>query len=120
MLHIHDVKLNKIFKQPITNEWIIENRLPHVKITSNKTQITANGTDKAIVRFQIVSSPLLDQSQPNLGKILPIKVKIDKDEIDLITNESGYAEVEVTAVFAKDYPIEVFDYEHNAFLIKAV
>lgn len=80
-------------RRALTDEEILAQFEPRLKITADKTTALANGADVVTVTYQLVSRPLNDDSTPNIAAVRTITI-IEADDTATVTTDAQGAYVE--------------------------
>lgn len=93
---------------------------PQVLLSANKTTISADGADFALVTLQFKSVPLANDQQQNLPIAQKVVLFIAELEVELTTNAQGLATHEIAARDSGQYTISAKNHASNTLVIQAV
>jgi len=93
---------------------------PQALLSANKTTITADGVDFALISVQLQSVPLSDDSQENLPIAQKVMLLISDIEVELTTDNTGLATHEIAANDAGAYAVSTRNLASNTLMITGV
>lgn len=93
---------------------------PQVALSANKTTISADGVDFALITLQLKSVPLSDNSQQNLRLSQKVVLFVAELEVELTTDSNGLATHEIAARDSGSYTMSAKNFGSNSLTIQAV
>lgn len=105
---------------PITDEWVIAHKPNTLYITSDKAQITANGTDIATITVQLRTPILTDDTYDNVSEAGDVTILVD-GVADVVTlNAIGTGTTTVASVEVGTFNIKGDSLDSNILQLEAI
>lgn len=116
----HNIANNEINEITLTDQQVIDGTISwRVSFSADKTTITGDGTDTAVITAQLVSAPLTNDSQVNIAQSIIVIIDIDGEEHTVTLDENGAFSVDfdsvasgsTVAIKATNYPSNILEIE---------
>lgn len=89
-------------RRVMTDEEVISQLAHHIVFSASALEIPADGTP-VIIRLQLSSLPLSDDTRAPIRESIPVKVIADGEPMPLQLDANGYSEFECAFAAAGDY-----------------
>lgn len=115
-----DLQTGEIREVPVDNEWVLANRDRTIELSLDRGQIQANGVDTALLSIQYQTPLLIDGSHDPIREIVTVTIRLGDEEIEVTTDDQGFAQEPLTAAEPGEYEIECFSMPSNVLTLTAV
>lgn len=112
-------EFGQTIRRTLTDQEAIALFAPQAALSANKTNITADGVDFALITIQLKSVPLSNNQQQNLALVHKVILAIDETSVELTTDGNGQATHEIAATDAGTYSVRTTNLASNALTITA-
>jgi len=106
--------------RPYTDAEIMAELPARVRLVVDRTTISADGVDEAVVTVELVSAPLNDDRQKAIKRSEQVVFFIDGEATIITLNGNGRETLEISAVEAGEILIEPYSHTGNSITIEVV